>query len=154
MVPRGERDPLAHRRGATTIGGMPDLPNDDAQAAPDPTSADLDPEVAAALDASPSEVLGDLADVESIVGDAAKVLEELDAEMPDLSPGDEIADAAIDTGEAPDLSAWTSPDFAVARIDVSANAHESVATPAERLALIAIPLVVVALLAAVALLVL
>ncbi|NND83866.1 MAG: hypothetical protein HKN46_01820 [Acidimicrobiia bacterium] len=132
----------------------PDVPEDDSPVVPDALfdaskSIDLSPELAAVVEASADEVLGDLGSVDDIVGDAADVLAELDA---DLEPSDDVDLPA--RKPAPDLSTWKAPGFAVDRIDVSAHAHDSTATPAERFTLILLPLLVIVVFAAVALLVL
>jgi hypothetical protein len=129
---------------------MADVPNEETPDAPDLDPVDLDPDLAAVLDAAPEEVLGDLADVDAIVGDASAVLEGLDSEVPEL---EELAEAKANA-PAPDLSAWSKPKFAAERIDVSKDAHASSATPAERIALVVMPVLILGAFVAIALLLL
>lgn len=119
-------------------------------------ATDIDPELAEVLDAPVEDILR-MGDMDELVGDAAQVLDALDAEEPsvDLAPSAEIADEVGEVSgsadvPAPDLAAWADPNFAVKGIDVSEHAHDSSATPAERVTLIVGPLLIVALLVAIA----
>lgn len=118
---------------------MADVPNEPTPDVPDPTD-DLSDVLASAED-----VLADLSNVDDLVGDASAVLEGLTVDVPE---SEELADEKPKATTPPDLSTWSKPRFAVDRIDVSKDAHTSSSTPAERIALVAIPILIVAAFAA------
>ena len=125
---------------------MADAPNEPTPDVPETDPANLDADLAEVLAGGPDDVLADLSEVDALVGDASSVLEGLETDVPEL---EEFAEERKAT-PAPDLSSWSKPRYAAERIDVSKEAGNSSATPAERIALVVLPLMVIAIFVALA----